>query len=375
MSQDMKYLLLLALLLPACASAQPEGIVQSERARFRVTTVSQGLENPWGGAFLPDGGLLVTERPGRMRILAQDGTLSRPLDGLPTIEARGQGGLLDVALVPDFATTRELWFCQAALTDTGALTRFVRARLSADARGLEGVTTVLDATPGQSSGRNHFGCRIAFAPDGRHVFLSTGDRYQAERAQKLNDLAGKVLRLTRDGRIPADNPFIGQAGARGEIWSLGHRNPQGLTIDPATGAVFEAEFGPRGGDEVNLIQRGRNYGWPAVTHGVDYSGAVISDRRSAPGFEDPLRAWVPSVNPSGIAFYSGAAMPGWRGNLLMASVGRALVRLTIEDGRITGEERLLTGIARFRHVVVSPQGVVHILTDERNGRVLRLDPA
>ncbi|MES2713684.1 MAG: PQQ-dependent sugar dehydrogenase [Pseudomonadota bacterium] len=371
----MRHLLLLALLLPGCAQAQPDAIVQSERARFRVATLAQGLENPWGGAFLPDGRLLVTERPGRMRIVAPDGTLSRPLDGVPPVEARGQGGILDVALAPDFATTRELWFCQAALTEAGALTRFVRARLATDASRLEGVTTVLDATPGQSSGRNHFGCRIAFAPDGRHVFLSTGERYERERAQKLNDLAGKVLRLTREGRIPADNPFVGQAGARGEIWSLGHRNPQGLAIDPASGAVFEAEFGARGGDEVNLIQRGRNYGWPVVTNSIDYNGSVISNLRTAPGYEDPLRAWTPAINPSGIAFYSGAAMPGWRGNLLMAGLSGQLIRLEIADGRITGEERLLPRSPRMRHVMVAPDGRVHILTDERNGRVLRLDPA
>jgi glucose/arabinose dehydrogenase len=370
----MRYLLLLALLLPGCAWAQAEGVVQSERARFRVTTLLRGLENPWGGAFLPDGRLLVTERPGRMRLLAPDGTLSRPLDGVPAVEARGQGGLLDVALAPDFATTREIWFCQAALTNEGALTRFVRARLSADARGLEAVTPVLDATPGQTRGRNHFGCRIAFAAGGRHVILATGERYERDRAQRMNDLGGKILRLTRDGGIPADNPFVGQAGARGEIWSLGHRNPQGLAINPATGAVFEAEFGARGGDEVNLIERGRNYGWPLVTHSIDYDGSVISERRSAPGFEDPLRAWVPSINPSGIAFYDGAAMPGWRGSLLMAGLSGQLIRLGIENNRITSEERLLPRIARFRHVVVSPDGRVHILTDERDGRVLRLDP-
>ncbi|MBR0654294.1 PQQ-dependent sugar dehydrogenase [Plastoroseomonas arctica] len=371
----MRYILLLALLLPACAGAQPAGVVQSERAQFRVTTLFRGLENPWGGAFLPDGRLLVTERPGRMRLLAPDGTLSRPLEGVPEVEARGQGGLLDVALAPDFSASRELWFCQAALTTQGALTRFVRARLSADARGLEAVTPVLDATPGQSSGRNHYGCRIAFAADGQHVFLSTGERYERDRAQKLNDLGGKILRLTREGRIPADNPFVGQTGARGEIWSLGHRNPQGLAVNPASGTLFEAEFGARGGDEVNVIQRGRNYGWPLVTNSIDYDGSVISDRRSAPGFEDPLRAWTPSINPSGVAFYNGAAMPGWRGSLLMAGLSGQLIRLTIENDRIAGEERLLPRIARFRHVVVSPEGRVHILTDERDGRVLRLDPA
>ncbi|HEY4249620.1 MAG TPA: PQQ-dependent sugar dehydrogenase [Roseomonas sp.] len=366
---------LLTALVPGLARAQVGQVVQSEAARFRVSMLVQGLDHPWGGAFLPDGRLLVTERAGQMRLVRPDGHPSAPLQGVPTVEERGQGGLLDVALAPDFATTRELWFCQAALADGGALTRFVRARLSADDRRLEDVRTVLDATPAQTRGRNHFGCRIAFAPDGQYVFLSTGERYEMRRAQALDDLAGKVLRLTRAGTIPDDNPFAGRPDARGEIWSLGHRNPQGLAINPASGSLFEAEFGPRGGDEVNLIQRGANYGWPLVTHGVDYSGAAISDLRSAPGMLDPLVVWVPSVNPSGIAFYDGAAMPGWRGSLFLAGLDQSLIRLSMNGDRVTGQEVLLPRIARFRHVIVSPTGILHILTDESDGRILRLDPA
>jgi glucose/arabinose dehydrogenase len=362
-------------LLPGLAAAQtPQAVVQSQEARFRVTTIVQGLERPWGGAFLPDGRMLVTERPGRLRLIAEN-RASGAIEGVPRVEARGQGGLLDIAVAPDFATTREIWFCHSALADGGALTRFVRARLAADDRRLEQVTTVLDATPAQSSGRNHFGCRIAFAPDGQHVFLSTGERYEMRRAQVLDDLAGKVLRLTRDGRIPADNPFVGRPDARGEIWSFGHRNPQGLAINPATGTLFEAEFGPQGGDEVNIIQPGANYGWPLVTHGVDYGGGTISEVRTAPGMQDPLVVWVPSVNPSGIAFYDGAAMPGWRGSLFLAGLNQSLIRLAMNGDRVTGQEVLLTRMARFRQVVVSPDGRLHILTDEGDGRVLRLDPA
>lgn len=363
---------LLATLLPGLAQAQ---VVQSQAARFRVTTLVQGLERPWGGAFLPDGRLLVTERIGRMRLIAPNGSPSAAIEGVPPVEARGQGGLLDVAIAPDFATTRELWFCQAALADGGALTRFVRARLSPDDRRLEDVTTVLDATPTQARGRNHFGCRIVFAPDGRHVFLSTGERYEMRRAQSLDDLGGKVLRLTREGGIPADNPFVGRPDARGEIWSLGHRNPQGLAINPVTGSLFESEFGPQGGDEVNITLRGANYGWPLVTHGVDYSGATISEQRTAPGMQDPLVVWVPSVNPSGIAFYDGAAMPGWRGSLFLAGLNQSLIRLAMNGDRVTGQELLLPRLTRFRHVVVSPAGLLHILTDESDGRILRLDPA
>nr|WP_249120540.1 PQQ-dependent sugar dehydrogenase [Plastoroseomonas hellenica] len=357
------------------AQAQVGQVVQSEAARFRVTALVQGLERPWGGAFLPDGRLLVTERIGRMRLIAPNGAASAPIEGVPPVEARGQGGLLDVALAPDFATTRELWFCQAALADGGALTRFIRARLSGDDRRLEDVTTVLDAAPTQARGRNHFGCRIVFAPDGRSVFLATGERYEMQRAQALDDLGGKVLRLTREGGIPADNPFTGRPDARGEIWSFGHRNPQGLAISPVTGSLFEAEFGPRGGDEVNIVQRGANYGWPLVTHGIDYSGATISELRTAPGMQDPLVVWVPSVNPSGIAFYDGAAMPGWRGSLFLAGLNQSLIRLAMNGDRVTGQEVLLPRLARFRHVVVSPAGVLHILTDESDGRILRLDPA
>ncbi len=235
---------------------------------------------------------------------------------------------------------------------------------------------MLDAAPPQAQGRNHFGCRIAFAPDGAHLFLSTGERFVTmRRAQRLDDLAGKVLRLMRDGSVPPDNPFVGRAGARGEIWSYGHRNPQGLAFQPGTGLLWESEFGPLGGDEINIIRRGANYGWPLVTHGRNYDGSVISERQSAPGMADPVRVWTPVISPSGIAFYTGDAFPGWRGNLFVAALNRsALVRLTLEGERVTGEERLLAGMARFRDVVVGPDGLLYLLTDETNGRILRLAP-
>lgn len=372
----------LAVLLAAtgtCAQTPPPaGVVRSERAAFRVEVFAAGLERPWGGAFLPDGRLLVTERPGRLRLIGTDGRVSAPLAGVPAVEAGGQGGLLDIALAPDFARTRELFLCHSALVEGGALTRLSRARLSADARALEEVRTVLDAMPAQARGRNHFGCRIVFSPDGgRYLFLSTGDRYvEMRRAQRLDDLAGKVLRLARDGSVPPDNPFAGRADARGEIWSYGHRHPQGLAFQPGTGLLWASEFGPRGGDELNIVRRGANYGWPVVTHGVDYDGSVISELRSAPGMEDPVRVWTPVISPSGIAFYDGAAFPAWRGDLFIAALNRpALVRLTIEGDRVTGEERLLPGLARFRQVLVGPEGFLYVLTDERAGRVLRLRPA
>ncbi|MBR0673158.1 PQQ-dependent sugar dehydrogenase [Roseomonas soli] len=367
--------MLIALLLlttPAVAQEQP---IASERATFRVSVFASGLEHPWGATFLPDGSMLVTERPGRLRRITPDGRVSAPLAGVPQVEQGGQGGLLDIALAPDFERTRDVFLCQAAAAEGGALTRLVTARLSPGADGLTGLRRVLDAAPAQASGRLHFGCRIAFGRDG-HLYLSTGERNERARAQRLGDLAGKVIRLTRDGRVPADNPFAGQAGARPEIWSYGHRNPQGLAVNPWTGSLWEAEFGPRGGDEINVIRRGANHGWPVVSHGREYWGPRISRETSAPGMEDPIHVWVPSVSPSGIAFYDGAAFPGWRGSLFVAALSTpGLVRLTTEGDRVTAEERLLWGGTRLRHVVVGPDGRVYLLTDEDQGKVLRLDPA
>jgi glucose/arabinose dehydrogenase len=367
----------LALLLagPAALPARAQETIPSEGGPLRLDTVATGLSHPWGAAFLPDRRLLVTERAGRLRLVAADGTLSAPLSGLPSIEAGGQGGLLDIALAPDFADTRQLYFCQAALTPQGALTRLVRARLDAQSTGLEQVTPLLDATPAQPQGRNHFGCRIVFAPDG-HVFLSTGDRFVTKmRGQRLDDLAGKVLRLTRDGAPAPGNPFLGQAGVRPEIWSYGHRNPQGLAFNPATGSLWEAEFGPRGGDEVNIIRPGVNYGWPIVTHGIDYDGSRIGEGASRPDLQEPERFWTPVISPSGAAFYTGDLLPGWKGNLFLAGLNPpGLTRLTLQGDTITGEERLLRGRARLRHVLQGPDGALYLLTDEASGRVLRLSP-
>ena len=358
-------------LLAAPASAQ-----QRDAPGFRVADFATGLDHPWGGAFLPDGRLLVTERPGRMRLIGRDGRVSAPLAGVPAVEARGQGGLLDVALAPDFAATREVFFCQSVLLADGAATRLARARLAPDDSGLEAVKPLLDATPAQPNGRNHFGCRIAFAPDGA-LFLSTGDRFVTKlRAQRPDDLAGKVLRLSRDGAAFTDNPFAGRDGVRPEIWTLGHRNPQGLAFNPWTGSLWEAEFGARGGDEVNILRPGRNYGWPVVTKGIDYDGSRIGEGASKPGLEEPLHFWVPSVSPSGIAFYTGDAFPTWRGSLFLAALNPpGLVRLSTEGDRVTGEERLLPDGPRLRRPLQGPDGLLYILTDEGRGRVLRLEPS
>jgi len=366
-----------ALASPWAAARAQSDTVQSAAGSLRVTTFAEGLERPWGAAFLPDGRLLVTERPGRLRLVGPNGAVSPPLAGVPEVEAQGQGGLLDVMLAPDFARSRAVWLSCSAVVQGGALTRLLRTRLSADATRLEDATPVLDCAPAQARGRLHFGGRMALSPDGgRHLFLTTGDRNEErERAQRLDDLAGKIVRLTAEGLIPADNPFVGRAGARAEIWSYGHRNPQGIAFQPGSGALVAAEFGPRGGDEINLVEPGRNYGWPLVTFGREYWGASIAGGRTeGPNLAQPLRQWTPSVSPSGIAFApANAAVPGWRGSLFLACLNPAqLVRVAIEGARVTGEERLFQNGPRLRHALFAPDGALLLLTDEARGRVLRV---
>jgi len=365
-----------SLAMPAIARAQGTETVPSQRGAFRLRVFAHGLENPWGGGFLPDGRLLVSERPGRARLVAPDGQVSAPLAGVPTVEDSGQGGLLDMRPAPDFATTSEVFFSAATLVQGGALTRLYRARFRAG-RFTE-VRPVVDAAPAQARGRNHFGGRIAFSPDGAHVFLTCGDRYyERERAQRLDDLAGKVLRLSRDGRIPADNPFAGRPGHRGEIWTYGHRNPQGISFNPATGSLFAAEFGPLGGDELNLLRPGEQYGWPEVSYGREYSGGLIANgRTSGPGITEPVKYWVPAISPSGLVFAPAEAQPIWRGSLFLACLNTpGLLRLEMEGDRVVSEERLLWGQVRLRQVIFAPDGALLALTDEPRGRILRLEAA
>jgi len=369
------FLALAPLALPSQARSQaPSELERGPRGAFRRRVLANGLEHPWGGGFLPDGRLLLSERPGRARLMAPDGTLSPPLAGLPEVVAEGQGGLLDLQPAPDFAQTAEVFFTSATLVEGGVLTRLSRARLTP--RGFEAVQPVLDATPAQARGRLHYGGRLAFSPDGTHLFMTTGDRNESrERAQKLNDLAGKVIRLTRQGTIPRDNPFFGQAGLRGEVFTQGHRNPQGIAFNPATGSLFVAEFGPRGGDELNILRPGLNFGWPDVSYGREYSGRQIAGgRTSAPGVTEPLRHWVPSISPSGINFAPPQAQPLWRSGLYIACLNTpGLLRLEMQGDAVLAEERLLWGRARMRQVLFTPDGGLLLLTDESRGRVLRLD--
>lgn len=337
----------------------------------RVTDVARGLEHPWGLAFLPDSRLLVTERPGRLRLVT-NGQLSEPLAGVPAVYARGQGGLLDVALGPGFAQDRLVYLSFSEPGEGGAGTAVARGRLGE--RGLEGTHVIWRQQP-KVDGPNHWGSRLVFRPDGT-LFVTLGERYAyRERAQDLSVTLGKIVRINPDGTVPRDNPFVGRDGVRPEIWSYGHRNIQAAALD-ARGQLWTVEHGARGGDELNNPQPGKNYGWPVITYGVDYSGARIGIGTAHPGMEQPVYYWDPVIAPSGAAFYTGTAFPEWRGDLLVGSLRPgALVRLRIDNSRVIQEERYLGDLGeRIRDVRQGPDGAIYLLTDSPRGRILRLDP-
>ena len=316
--------------------------------------------------------MLVTERPGRMRVVARDGTLSAPLAGLPPVAVQGQGGLLDVILDREFAANRTIYFCFSEPGDGGAGSAVARARLAGSA--LEDVRVLFRQLP-KVSGGLHFGCRIVAGADGL-LYVTLGERYQRDRAQDLATHLGKVVRIRTDGGVPPDNPFVGRTGVLPEIWSYGHRNPQGAALHPQSARLWLHEHGARGGDEINIPEAGKNYGWPVITHGIDYSGASIGIGKAAPGMEQPRYFWVPSIAPSGMAFYSGDAFPAWRGNLFVGALaGQRLVRLELDDDTVKHEERLLGELReRIRDVRVGPDGLIYLLTDTSSGRILRLEP-
>jgi aldose sugar dehydrogenase len=342
----------------------------------RVEVVAGGLQNPWGMAFLDGGRMVVTERPGRLRVVEPDGRVGPAVAGLPTVDAQGQGGLLDVLADGRFRENRRLYWCYAEPAEGGNRTALASGRLSEDDSRLEDVRVLFRQHPVVDS-RLHFGCRIVESPDG-HLFLTLGDRYsRMDDAQALDNHLGKVVRVFKDGRIPPDNPFVRHSGARAEIWSMGHRNPQGATWGP-DGALWTSEHGPQGGDEINRPSAGGNHGWPVVTFGENYGGGRIGEGLThKPGMQDPLHHWTPSIAPAGMAFLGsqryGAA---WRGSLFVASLKfRYLARLQVEGHRIVGEEKLLTELGqRLRDVREGPDGLLYLLTDERNGQVLRVLP-
>ncbi len=340
------------------------------------TVVASGLVHPWGLAAMPDGRWLVTEKPGRLRLISAEGQMGEPITGLPAVDARGQGGLLDVAVGPTFAQDRMIYWSYAEPRDGGNATAVARGELSADGASVGNVQVIFRALP-TYDGDKHFGSSLAFAPDGK-LFITLGERSDAPmrpQAQALDSHMGKIIRINADGSVPQDNPFVGQAGALPEIWSTGHRNVQGVAIQPGTGAVWTIEHGTRGGDELNRPEAGKNYGWPIIAYGVEYAGGPINEGiTSREGLEQPVYYWDPVIAPGGQTFYSGAMFPGWEGNLLVAALKeKHIARLVLEGDRVVGEERLLTDLGeRVRDVAVAADGAVWVITDEENGKLVRV---
>lgn len=348
-------------------------VTSSAQADFSVVTLAEGLENPWGLAFLPDGAMLITERSGDLRLF-KDGRLEdQAIAGVPAVVARGQGGLLDVAIHPDFAENNLVYLSYAGPGDGGTSTEVARGRLNDMA--LEDVEVIFRAVP-KSGGTGHFGSRLVFANDGK-LFISLGDRRQIRESQNLGNHIGTMIRLNDDGSVPDDNPFIGQAGALPEIFSYGHRNVQGMTLHPESGEIWAHEHGPRGGDELNLLKAGANYGWPVITYGIDYSGAIISDKTEAAGMEQPVVYWDPSIAPSGMAIYDGDKFPQWQGDIFVGALAHLhLRRLEMEGDRVVDQESLLVDLGeRIRDVRSGPDGYLYVLTDSGDGQLLRLEPA
>ncbi len=365
-------LMCMAFSLPAWAQ-EGTSVFKSEKHAFRVATLVTGLENPWSIAFLPDGRMLVTERAGRLRLVSHDFKLNpKPIDGLPEVVPQGQGGLFDVVLHPQYAQNGWIYWAYNAPGPGGWGTALARGKLQ-DHRMIE--VQVLFSMQPKTRSNHHFGGRIVFDQAGL-LYLTLGDRGDKDRAQKLSDHAGSVIRLHDDGRVPANNPFVNRAGALTEKWTLGNRNMQGAALHPQTGELWTHEHGPQGGDEVNVMRSGFNYGWPVITYGVNYGlGTKIGEGQAKAGLEQPLHVWVPSIAPSGMAFVSGSQFPQWQGNLLVGALrGQTLVRLTLEGEKVLGEERLLQGRSRLRDVRMGPDGFIYLLTDETQGTLLRLEP-
>ncbi len=344
-------------------------MIDTKQGTIKVEKIAKGLDHPWGLAFLPDGRMLVTEKPGRLRIVTKDGNISEPLQGVPEVFAKGQGGLLDVALDPNFASNGLVYLSYAEPGEGGkAGTAVARGKLGET--NLDDVEVIFRQKP-KVEGENHFGSRLVFAPDGK-LFVTLGERFTFEPAQDLSVDLGKIVRINPDGSVPDDNPFVGQDGKLPEIWSYGHRNVQGAAIHPETGKLWEDEFGPMGGDELNIPEAGKNYGWPVVSWGKHYDGRDIPDPPTHPEFTDAIYYWNPVISPSGMTFYTADAIPAWKGNLLIGGLSsEAIVRLTLDGEKVIDEERIPLR-ARIRDVVQGPDGAVYALTDNDNGKILRL---
>lgn len=363
---------LIALLILSCGFFFSSAQAQRIQTEFDVHLVVEGILFPWGMAFMPDGNVLVTEKVGQLRIVTPSGRMSAPVEGVPAVFAHQQGGLLDVALDPDFANNRTIYLSYAEPEGSKAGTAVAKAELKDGA--LHNVRVIFRQLP-KTEGGVHFGSRLAFAPDG-NLFITLGDRGNyLEEAQQLDNYFGKIIRIRPDGTVPADNPFVNDPKAKPEIWSYGHRSVQGAAIHPKTGALWIHEHGPKGGDEINIPQPGKNYGWPKASYGSHYDLTPIKDEHAEQGFEEPIRYWTPSIAPSGMVFYDGKLFPGWRGSLFVGALaGRQVVRLLIDDGSVRGEEKLLLNTLRFRDVEQGPDGALYLLTDEENGKLLKLVP-
>jgi glucose/arabinose dehydrogenase len=364
----------------ACVSIAAQAQVATRDHRVRIVTVASGLAHPWSLAFLPDGRMLVAERPGRLRVLAKDGSLDpKAVEGLPRIDAQGQGGLLDVVVHPDFGRNGWIYWTFAQRGADGLNgTELARGKLAGGPGNyrLEQVQVLFRMQPKSSTGL-HFGSRLVFDRKGM-LYMTLGDRGEMQRAQDLGDHRGKILRLTDEGKPAPGNPFLGDGKARAEIFSYGHRNVQGAALHPRSGELWAAEHGPQGGDELNLVRAGVNYGWPVITYGVNYgTGTKIGEGTSKPGMAQPQKYWVPSPALSGMAFYEGDRFPRWRGDVLLGALrGQALIRVRLDGERVVGDEFMLAGaLPRVRDVRVGPDGYVYLLTDEPDGALLRLEPA
>jgi glucose/arabinose dehydrogenase len=374
-----------ALLLALCQTAQAaDPTFHTSAGDVTVSTVARGLEYPWSLAFMSDGEMLVTERPGRMRIVARDGRVSPRIAGIPAVFAQGQAGLEDVILARDFAKSRNIFFCYGEAADGGGRTAVARAKLIADETPhLEAVKTIFHQKGPVTRGTSiiNIGCRMVQAPDG-NLFVTLGDHaaksIQARPAQSLDNHIGKVIRIRPDGSVPPDNPFVKKPGALPEIWAYGIRNSEGLAFNPATGVLWEQEHGPMGGDEINIIEKGGNYGWPIVSLGRNYDGSPVGDgKQHADGMIDSIWHWVPSIATSGMMFYTGDLFPQWKGSLFNGALKYRLVsRVTLDDDKAVNEERMLQDLnERIRDIRQGPDGAIYMLTDNAEGRILRMAPA
>jgi glucose/arabinose dehydrogenase len=369
--------LLILLCLGACSPEKKEQatrvsqVIKSEKQNFQVDTITTELLNPWGIAFLPDGRILITERAGEIRIVKDGKLLDERIQGLPSpIYVKGQSGLLDIALHPDYATNGWLYLSYSKQAADSGGTVIARAKL--EGNNLTNVEELFSAQPLTSS-EVHFGSRIVFDGKG-YMFFTSGERGKRENAQDLGNHLGKVLRLHDDGKVPTDNPFVNNPKAKPEIWSYGHRNLQGLYYDKATGTLWEHEHGPRGGDELNIVEKGKNYGWPVITYGINYDSTIITDITAKEGMEQPVRYWVPSIAPCGLTMVTSDKYPNWKGNLLVGALSHQLVaRVEIADKKFAHEERLIEKIGRVRAVVESPDGFIYVAT-ENPGKLLKLVP-